>query len=107
MTWIFVSLLSNVAIIATEMLNRSSPTLLAAMPRTLPLIAIAQVCLYYAFHGAPHWLMAWVVFTVGNAVMRIAAIQVWGAGEIGSWPYAIAGICIMLGGAMVVKQGLS
>ena len=69
--WAFASLLANATIIATEYLNRTQPTLLAAWSRTWPLILVAQACLYFSYNRAPSLLMAWIVFTVGNSMMRL------------------------------------
>lgn len=107
MTWWMASLGSNVAIIATEYLNRNAVGGWASvLPQTAPLIFVAQFCLFRAFNGAPHWLMAWAVFSIGNAIMRVAAVGFFNPGEVSSWPSVFVGTLIMVGGAFVLKGGL-
>ena len=107
MPWWVASLMSNVAIIATEYLNRVSPSLSVALPRTIPFIIVAQLCLYQAWNGAPHWMMAWVVFVIGNASARILSVYAFAEHEIASWPLLLGGVAVMLGGSLIIKQGLS
>lgn len=105
--WIVASLVSNAAIIATEYLNRTATgTWATVLPKTFPLIVIAQYCLFKAFNGAPHWLIAWGVFTIGNSVMRIGAVATFVPGEVTSWARAIIGVGIMMVGALLIKSGL-
>ena len=78
---------------------------ISVLPRTAPLIVLAQYCLFRSFNEAPHWLMAWAVFTVGNSIMRVSVVRFFGA-DVSNWPYAIAGISVMMGGAFLVKESL-
>ena len=106
--WVLFSLFSNLAIIATEYINRTTVGGFGpAIVKTWPLIFAAQFCLFKSFNGAPHWMTAWVVFALGNAIMRVGAVQVFAIGEISSWPYVLSGIGVMIGGAFVLKLGLS
>ncbi len=108
MTWWIASLISNLAIICTEYLNRTSTgNWVSVLPYTFPLIILAQWCLFRSFNGAPNWMMAWMVFTVGNSIMRVAAINVMAGHEIASWPFAITGVSVMIGGAFLLKSGLN
>ena len=108
MTWWMASLISNVAIIMTEYLNRSATGGFASvLPKTLPLIVIAQFCLFRSFNGAPHWLAAWAVFVIGNAIMRVSAVNVMAGHEVSNWYCALTGIGVMVGGAFLVKSGLN
>lgn len=105
--WWAASLLSNVVIIATEHINRHATAgWLSVLPQTLPLIVIAQFCLFRAFNGAPHWMWAWAVFALGNATMRLVAVGMFGTDGMGNWLRVIAGVVIMLGGALFMKSGL-
>lgn len=107
MPWWIASLIANVAVIGCEYFNRTSPGGWEnALPKTFLLIVIAQWGLYQAFVGAPHWLTAWAVFTLGNAVMRIAAVNLFMGSEVGNWFYAAAGIAVMIAGSLVLKLGL-
>lgn len=107
MSWIFFSLLANAAIISVEYLNRSgSGAWLSVLPRTLPLIIVAQYSLFRAWNGSPHWLQAWVVFTIGNSIVRVLAVRTFALGEVGSWPLAIGGVAVMMLGGFLVKGGL-
>ncbi len=109
MTWWVASIVSNVAIIAIEYLNRTRDfeSFLHALPYTGVLIVIAQWALFQNWSGAPHWLMAWVVFAVGNAVMRTAVVGITGTDGIGDWSMVLIGTATMLAGSLVLKQGLS
>ncbi len=107
MSWWVASLISNVCIIVIEYLNREADgTFWDVLPRTALPIGIAQFCLFQSFNGAPHWMMAWVVFILGNATMRVVMVQVTGQ-PISSWSLILAGVAIILGGSFVLKQGLN
>lgn len=106
--WWVASLLSNAAIILTEYLNRSSTSgWLEVLPRTAPLILIAQWGLFVCFNGAPSWFQAWMFFTIGNSAMRVLAVYFMQGHEIASVGYVGLGISIMLMGSFVLKEGLS
>ncbi len=106
-TWWVASLISNGAIIFTEYTNRSATGGWAsALPYTFLPIMLAQFCLFRAFNGAPNWFMAWIVFTIGNAVMRVAAVQVMAGHEVKSWAFSLLGIAVMIGGSFILKVGL-
>lgn len=105
--WWVASLVSNVAIIFIEYTNRQADDgWMSVLPQTAIPIIIAQWCLFHGFGGAPHWMIAWVFFALGNSVMRVAAIHFLSIGEIGSWPVTLSGVTIMMIGAFVVKEGL-
>ncbi len=106
MQWWVASLISNVAIILTEYLNRhATGGWTSVLPQTAPLIILAQFCLFRAFNDAPHWFTAWAVFTVGNSIMRVSAVGLFGE-KVGNWPLAAASIAIMMGGAFILKTAL-
>lgn len=105
--WWLASLISNAVIIATEYLNRHAiGGWGTVLPKTIPLIIIAQFCLFKAFNGAPHWMWAWAVFTVGNGFMRVGAVSMFGEDGIGSWPRVIVGVTGMAACALFMKTGL-
>lgn len=108
MPWWVPSLVANACIIATEYLNASAKGGWASvLPRTAVLIVVAQYCLFKSFNGAPHWLVAWAVFTIGNSGMRVAWVSLAGGEHsVGSWTHALLGITVMIGGAFLVKEGL-
>lgn len=102
--WIVASLLANVAIMAVEFLNRTQPSLGEALWRTWPLIVLAQVGLYFAWHHAPHMMMAWVVFAVGNSLMRVAVV----GGVLGEpmrFSWIALGIGLTFAGSWAIKMG--
>lgn len=106
MAWWIASLIANVAIIGTEYLNRhATGGWLSVLPQTFPLIVVAQFCLFRAFNDAPHWFMAWAVFTVGNSIMRVSAVGLMGE-KVASWPIALASITVMMCGAFLMKTAL-
>ena len=106
--WWACSLLSNAAIIGVEYLNRYSGggSWLAALRFTWPLIILAQWCLWRSWSAAPHWLTAWMVFTVGNSVVRVLAVGIFGAGEVAAWHRVVLGIATMMAGSFILKGGL-
>jgi len=105
--WWAVSLISNVCIIFTEYMNRASPGgWREALPYTFLPIVVAQACLYGAFSGAPHWLTAWAVFSLGNSVMRVGGVWLMAESEISSWTHVLLGIMVITGGSFLIKQGL-
>lgn len=108
MAWWVASLISNAAIIATEYLNRHHDgSWLEVLPKTLPLIILAQFCLFRAFNGAPHWMIAWAFFTVGNSFMRVGAVYLLAGQGVASWPNVGVGVSIMILGGFVIKRGLA
>lgn len=105
--WWVASLISNVMIIYVEAVNRGCPdTWVQALPRTAIPILIAQWCLWRGFSGAPHWLIAWAFFTVGNAVMRVGAISLIGTDKVNNWGVVLVGIVGMILSSFVMKKGL-
>ena len=105
--WVVACLISNVAIMAVEYINRVTPGgWHHAIPKTVLLIIVAQWALYTAWSQAPHWFSAWIVFSLGNTVMRIVAVHLGASDEVGSWPYVLAGIALMVCGSLIVKMGL-
>lgn len=101
--WWAVSLASNVAIIATEYVNRTSPTLWGAWSRTWPLILVAQAGLWFSYRHAPSLLAAWIVFTCGNSAIRLlmAATVL---GEPFRAPWALAGAALMVLASWCIKR---
>lgn len=105
--WYVACMIANAGIMAVEYINRITPGgWHNALPKTLIFIVIAQWSLYHAWVHAPHWFSAWIVFTIGNSLMRILAVQLGASHEVVSWGHAIAGIAIMMAGALLVKMGL-
>lgn len=106
--WWVCSILSNVAIITVEYLNRYSGggSWLMALRFTWPLIILAQWCLWRSWSTAPHWLSAWMVFTIGNSLVRVLAVGVFGAGEVAAWWRVLTGITVMMAGSFLLKGGL-
>ncbi len=101
--WWVISLASNASIITTEFLNRTQPTLPAALSKTWPLILFAQVCLYYSYNRAPSLLMAWIVFTVGNSAMRLTMAKFW-LDEPFHAPWAVGGALLMVAASYCIKH---
>ena len=107
LNWWTASLLSNACIIFVEYANRNAAGgWTTALPYTVIPIIMAQYCLFLTFNGAPHWLAAWMVFTVGNSIMRVAAISTWAPGEVTDWRLVVAGVVGMITFALVTKEGL-
>ncbi len=105
--WWLACVISNVAIISIEYINRVTPGgWHKALPKTVLLIVITQWALYHAWNNAPHWFSAWVVFVLGNAIMRVVAVQMGASHEVVSWGHALLGIVLILVGGLVVKLGL-
>jgi len=105
--WWVASLSANAAIIGVEYFNRTATDgLVSVLPVTLPLIVVAQVCLFHSFNGAPTWLWAWGFFTVGNSLLRVGVVA-WLGHEIpANWTYVAVGIVGMFLSAYVLKQGV-
>jgi hypothetical membrane protein len=102
--WVIASVMANAAIIAVECLNRTQPSLGDAMVRTWPLIVLAQVGLYFSWHHAPHMMVAWLVFTVGNSIMRVIATTSVLGEPMKIW-WVLLGIALMFAGSLAIKQG--
>ena len=108
--WWLGGLVANVFIQCVEYLNRHhgepDDNFLDQLWVTWPLILVAQYGLWCSFRGAPHWLLAWGVFTVGNAVMRLGLVGLTGQ-PITSWGYVTFGVSLILLGGLVMKEGLA
>ena len=105
--WWLASLMSNVAIIYIEYMNRSTTSgWLSVLSYTFLPICFAQWCLFRGFNGAPHWLIAWTVFALGNTAMRIVAVQTLAGHEVKSWTYTMSGVTVILLGSWLVKLGM-
>ena len=103
------SLFANVAIMVSEYLHRSVPAGTAwieILPKVAPVYIVAQYFLFKTFSGAPHWFTAWMVFTLGNSLMRVIAVQTFAPGEVTNWTSVSLGIVVMTGGAFLLKEGL-
>lgn len=102
--WMLVSLVTSCTLIGVEFLNRTSDSgLLNTLLRTAPLIALAQVGLYYVFHWAPSWLLGWVIFSLTNAVLRVSVAHFWAHEPIG-WG-GFVGVSLMMMGALAIHKG--
>ena len=109
LTWWVAAVLANIAIIASEYIHRSVPPgspWVQILPYAFPVYIIGQFFLFRCFSGAPHWLTAWMVFTVGNSIMRIMAVSTYAPGEVTDWRRVILGVAGMIGCAFFVKGGL-
>jgi hypothetical protein len=105
--WVVFSLASNACIIVTEYINRSAKGGWGeVILQTAPLIIVAQYCLFRAFNGSSHWFTAWVVFTLGNAVLRTGGVALLSPEEVTSWTRVSLGIVGMFAYSYLVKTGL-
>lgn len=103
--WWAASLVANVTIIAVEYLNRTQPDLWSALVRTWPLILVAQVCIFWAWNGAPSLLLAWAVFFVGSSLARLVMVTgVLGESYQAGW--VLLGITLLGLGSLAIKQGV-
>lgn len=107
MLWVFALMLSNVCIAAIETLNRhaESPNFVRQLAYTGPLILAAQWGLFEGFRGAPAFMVAWCVFTMGNSLVRLVNVQ-WFVGEPLNWR-TLLGVGLILAGGIAVKLGTS
>lgn len=109
MTWWAYSLLSNVAIMVSEYLHRSVPAgspWIELLPKVGLVYIVAQFCLFKSYSGAPNWFTAWMVFSIGNSLMRVVAVHLFANGEVTSWSNVSMGIAVMMAGAFLLKEGL-
>lgn len=101
--WYFASIVASVSVITIEYFNRMSGGLAEALPRTLPLIALAQVALFFSYNGAPTLLAAWIAFSVGSSVTRLTM-----AGAILDEPlhytWAGLGAALMVAASYCIKK---
>ena len=106
--WWAASLIANAAIIGIEYLNHAGGygSWHLTLIRTGGLIVIAQWALYRSFSGAEHWLTAWAVFAIGNAIMRMLGVGLLAGNQIGSWNHVMLGTAVMIGGSWILKEGL-
>ena len=107
MPWYAASLVANVCIILVEFINRGAVgNFWQTLPYTGLPILVAQWCLFTSWSGAPHWMAAWVMFVIGNSIMRVVAVHAFAGHEVGSWWFTTGGILVILCGSLLVKEGL-
>jgi len=106
-SWVLWSLIANVSVLSIEYANRKDyfEGFINGLPYMIWPIMIAQVGLYYCFRDAPSYMMAWAVFTVGNAILRVISNSVL-LNEQLNWMVGI-GVVGMVGCAFLIKQGYS
>ena len=104
MNWILASLMANVCIAVVELINRSGNygSFASTLRYSFIFILIAQFGLYRSWSTAPSMLMAWLVFTVGNNVLRLISNHYF-VGEPVNWRQ-IAIVCAMFGCAIAMKK---
>ena len=105
--WWLASLLSNVCIMVVEYANHlgGAGSWARTLPRTFVPIVIAQWCLYRAYSGAPNWLAAWAVFTLGNSVARVVGVAALAPTQVGNWYAVLGGVGVMMAGSLLLKSG--
>lgn len=103
--WWASSLGANASITMIEYLNRTAgyPTFAHALCHTAPLILLAQWGLYRSWSAAPSFLMAWLFFSMGNAVMRIISARFF-VGEPIS-PATWVGVVLAIAATVVARFG--
>ena len=103
--WWVASIIANFTIMTIEYLNRSGgyATWREALVHTGPFIIVAQWGLFYAFRDAPTFMMAWMVFTVGNSMLRLGNAHFL-VGEPLNWKI-ITGVGLMLLASYFLKIG--
>ena len=107
MNWILWSLIANLSVISIEYVNRRDyfDGFVNGLPYTIWPIALAQLGLYYCFRDAPSYMIAWAVFTVGNAILRVICNSVILHEQL-NWMIGL-GVIGMVGCALLIKQGAS
>jgi len=102
--WILAGLLANFGIMWVEYVNRAGGHggFLSTLPYTIVPIAIAQYGLYYSWSHAPSMMQAWIFFTVGNNLLRVA--NAYFVGEPVN-AFTGAGISLALAAACLIKHG--
>lgn len=105
MNWVLWSLVANVSVLAIEYVNRKDyfGGFIEGLPYTIWPIALAQVALYYCFKGAPTYLTAWAIFTMGNAVLRVISNTVFVQEQL-NW-MILLGVVGMVGCSFLIKSG--
>jgi drug/metabolite transporter (DMT)-like permease len=104
--WVLYSLMANACIQFVEYTNRTgtADTFAGTLWRTWPFILLAQWGLFETWRHAPHFLAAWLVFTLGNSACRLL-VSKYVVGETFAW-WGLAGVACMMGGAFIVKEAL-
>ncbi len=106
--WMVWAVIANGAIQWVEYANRhyGDDGWVSLLPMTIPFIIVAQYGLFRAFHDAPHWMVAWAFFTIGNSLLRLVLVKLTGQ-PVESWPHVLAGVTVMMAGAYWMKEGLA
>jgi len=102
MPWWVASGLANVAIGVIEYVNRTGgyASYIQLLKVTGPFILLANWCLWQSWSGAPSLMTAWVVFSSGNIMIRLAT-SYW----IGEQPNLMvwSGVMMVVGGSYLIK----
>lgn len=103
--WILYSIIANITIIYIEWSYRTSyhGNFVDGLPYMIVPILVAQFCLFNLFKGAPHYMIAWIVFTVGNSILRVTSNHYILKEDL-SW-VGFVGVGTIILGALLVKEG--
>ena len=69
--WILSSIGANLCIAFLEYTYRTNEIGPALLVKIAPWIILSQFCLWYTWRAGPGLMLAWVVFFLGNTVLRI------------------------------------
>lgn len=105
--WWACSILANVCLVGMEYQFRTVGGGFLQLVREAWWIMIpGQYFLYYAYNGAPHWMVAWLVFVTGSAACRVFYVNLFAGHEVMHWSYVAVGMALVLLGGGIVKRGL-
>jgi len=102
--YILYALFANINVLTLEYVYRVGTfnSFVSSVPYTIVPILLAQWALFMLFKTAPTYMLAWAMFAVGNAVLRL--IPNYYLNE-GINMQIIAGIGFMVGGMYLIKLG--
>lgn len=105
MTWWMWSGVANILIMGLEYSYRTKlfDSFLQGLPYMIVPLLIMQFALSMSFKGAPTYMLAWAVLTVGNAVLRVGSNHFF-VQEHFNWMIAL-GVAGMIGCGFLIKYG--
>ena len=101
--WILSSITANLCIAVLEYIYRTNSLSLGLALKLAPLIIFMQMMLWHTWRAGPGLMLAWMVFFLGNTVLRIINVHYMLGEPINGHTWMALGLVVT--GAIVMHSG--